>query len=186
MSNKIMKEVVSLIKEDQILRRKVYDQNLKEELQISDENYYDQNTSLINEPQDPYAEDEMMMDDGMMGMEDPALMMDPALNFETNSIEQKKIMLIDYFEKLLDKVSIVINHIDNLSFDSVVSSNVVIGASQLQFNLEELKGKISSYIRDHYEGDKYERALYVYLSFMEELKLIVKLLQKQSKKNNKK
>ena len=97
-------------------------------------------------------------------------------------IENKKISLVDYCDKLLNKVTIVIDHIDSLSFDSVVSSNMVIGASQLQFNLEELKSKISKYIEDQYESDKYERALYVYLSFMEELKLIVKLLQKQAKK----
>ena len=91
-------------------------------------------------------------------------------------------MLIDYFDKLINKIVIVRDHIDTLSFDSVISSNTVIGASQLQFNLEELKSKVSKYIEDQYDTDKYERSLYVYLSFMEELKLIVKLLQKQAKK----
>jgi hypothetical protein len=173
-----MKEVFRLLKEDKELKDKVY---LSEELQPVSSDNYAQETDLINEPAMP-SEDEELIDGGEMVVDDPNLMLDPALNFESNSIEQKKIMLVDYFDKLLNKVTIVIDHIDSLSFDSVVSSNMVIGASQLQFNLEELKSKISKYIEDQYESDKYERALYVYLSFMEELKLIVKLLQKQAKK----
>jgi len=180
--NNIMKNLVQLIKNDQDLRRNILhgDDVLNEELQVPNDNY-DQETDLNNEPAIPSTVDDNMVEDDM-SMDDPNLMSDPALNFETNSVEQKKIMLIDYFEKLLNKISIVTEHIDKLSFDSVVSSNMVIGATQLQFNLEELKGKISSYIKNQYESDKYERALYVYLSFMEELKLIVKLLQKQAKK----
>jgi hypothetical protein len=176
--NSIMKEAIQLIKDDQALRQKVY---LSEELQPVSSDNYAQETNLINEPAMPSTDDELIEGDEAV-MIDPNLMLDPALNFESNSIEQKKIMLVDYFDKLLNKVVIVIDHIDSLSFDSVVSSNMVIGTSQLQFNLEELKSKVSKYIEDQYESDKYERALYVYLSFMEELKLIVKLLQKQAKK----
>lgn len=176
--NSTMKDVIQLLKDDRALRQKVY---LSEELQPVSSDNYAQETNLINEPAMPSTDDELIGGDEVV-MDDPNLMLDPALNFESNSIEQKKIMLIDYFDKLLNKVVIVIDHIDSLSFDSVVSSNMVIGASQLQFNLEELKSKISKYIEDQYDLDKYERALYVYLSFMEELKLIVKLLQKQAKK----
>lgn len=176
--NSTMKEVIQLLKDDRALRQKVY---LSEELQPVSSDNYAQETNLINEPAVPSTDDELIGGDEVV-MDDPNLMLDPALNFESNNIEQKKIMLIDYFDKLLNKVVIVIDHIDSLSFDSVVSSNMVIGASQLQFNLEELKSKISKYIEDQYDLDKYERALYVYLSFMEELKLIVKLLQKQAKK----
>lgn len=173
--NNTMKGLIQLLKDEQTSKRSA----LKEELQNVTSNDYTQETSLINEPAMPPTDD--TIEDGAV-MDDPNLLLDPALNFESSTIEQKKIMLIEYFNKLIDKVVIVRDHIDSLSFDSVVSSNTVIGASQLQFNLEELKSKISKYIEDQFETDKYERSLYVYLSFMEELKLIVKLLQKQAKK----
>jgi hypothetical protein len=174
--NSAMKEIYKFLKDEKSLNQNV----LKEELQPITSGGYEQEMDLITEPALSSADDIMIEDDVVA--EDPSLLLDPALNFESSSVEQKKVMLIDYFDKLIDKVVIVRDHIDTLSFDSVISSNTVIGASQLQFNLEELKGKISKYIEDQYEADKYERSLYVYLSFMEELKLIVKLLQKQAKK----
>ena len=179
MKSTIMKNIIQLVKDEQKANRSV----LNEELQNVTSDNYAQDTGLINEPAMPATDDDV---DGETVeepvMEDPSLLLDPELNFETTTVEQKKIMLIEYFEKLINKIVIVIDHIDSLSFDSVVSSNMVIGASQLQFNLEELKSKTSKYIEDQFESDKYERSLYVYLSFMEELKLIVKLLQKQARK----
>lgn len=173
--NSTMKGLIQLIKDEQALRcSALKEEVLKEEMQTVTGNNYTQETNAINGPAMPPAED--------VGLEDPNLLLDPALNFAFITLEQKKTMLIEYFNKLINKVVIIRDHIDTLSFDSVMSSNMVIGASQLQFNLEELKTKISKYIEDQYESDKYERSLYVYLSFMEELRLIVKLLQRQTKK----
>lgn len=174
--NSTMKEIFQFIKDDQASKRSQLNedgiQNVTNDgLQQTDANF---------EPEMPSTDDAIIEDDAVL--EDPNLLLDPAMNFASNTVEQKKIMLIDYFDKLINKIVIVRDHIDTLSFDSVLSSNSVIGASQLQFNLEELKSKVSKYIEDQYDTDKYERSLYVYLSFMEELKLIVKLLQKQAKK----
>lgn len=171
-----MKGLIQLLKEEQKSRRKV----LTEELQNVTSNDYTKETDLINEPVMPPTDDEFIEDGAVL--DDPNLLLDPAFSFGESTIEQKKVMLIEYFDKLISKIVIVRDHIDSLSFDSVVSSNMVIGASQLQFNLEELKTKVTKYVEDQFETDKYERSLYVYLSFMEELKLIVKLLQKQAKK----
>lgn len=106
------------------------------------------------------------------------------LNIYTNveNIEQKKILLIDYFDKLIDKSKLVRDHIDNLSFDIAIVDRTSISISELQFRLEELRSKIIKYIEDQFKTDKYERSLYTYLSFMEELKMIVKLLNKQINK----
>jgi hypothetical protein len=174
--NNTMREVFQILKDEQTLKRSA----LKEEIQNVTGSNYGQETSLVNGSAMPSIGGGMGVND--MSLDDPNLLLDPALNFEMNNLEQKKTMLIDYFDKLINKIVIVRDHIDSLSFDSVVSSNTFIGASQLQFNLEELKSKVSKYIEEQYDSDKYERSLYVYLSFMEELKLIVKLLQKQARK----
>ena len=173
--NNTTKGIIQLLRDEQNLKRKA----LNEELQSVTSDNYTQETNLINEPGMPPSDDDVE-DDAVM--DDQNLLLDPAFTMESSALEQKKIMLIDYFQKLINKIVIVRDHIDSLSFDSVVSSNMIIGVSQLQFNLEELKSKVSKYIEDQYDFDKYERSLYVYLSFMEELKLIVKLLQKQAKK----
>jgi len=174
--NNTMKEIFQLLKDEQTLKRSA----LKEEIQNVASNNYGQEKDLVDGMALPPVDNGMGVDE--MSPEDPNLLLDPALNSGMNTLEQKKTMLIDYFEKLINKIVIVRDHINSLSFDSVVSSNTFIGASQLQFNLEELKSKVSKYIEEQYDSDKYERSLYVYLSFMEELKLIVKLLQKQAKK----
>ena len=174
--NSTMREIFQFIKDDQASKRHLLNEDGIQNATNDGLN----ETDAVYEPEMPLSDDASVEGDAVL--EDPNLLLDPVLNFDSSTIEQKKIMLIDYFNKLIDKIIIVRDHIDSLSFDSVVSSGVVIGASQLQFNLEELKSKLSKYIEDQYDSDKYERSLYVYLSFMEELKLIVKLLQKQAKK----
>lgn len=170
MSNAI-KELFQFVKEMQSAEKSV----LAEEFQNATDNSSIQN-NIVDE-QIPEGELEQMP-------LDPNLLMDGGI-FENKTVEQKKVMLIDYFSKLIDKVVIVRDHIDTMSFDSVVSSNVTINTTQLQFHLEELREKVATYIEDQFETDKYERALFTYLSFMSELELIVKLLHKQINKNNK-
>lgn len=113
---------------------------------------------------------------------DPNQMFDPNIEMFTPmmSMEQKKTLLIEYYSKLIDKIKIVRDHIDLISFDTILSSDTI-GISEIQFNLEELKRKVEKYIEDQFIEDKYERALYLYLSFMEELKLNTKLLNRQVK-----
>lgn len=172
--DKPIKNLIQFIREQQNLNQVV----LKEELQGNNETL-----AAIDEPVIPPTDDEIIEDGEIL--DDPNLLPDPILDLETNTIEQKKIMLIEYFKKLFDKIHIVKRHIDTLSFDSAVFDNAAIGATHLQFNLEGLHDKVSTYIEDQYESDKYERSLYVYLSFMEELKLIVRLIYRQVIKQEK-
>lgn len=170
-----LKELSRWLKEEAIREKSVINESFEDVTGIGQIN----DDQLIEDPVTEYNDVEEEL--GLVP-EDPNEPYYSESNYGEVSVEQKKVLLIEYYSKLINKVVIVRDHIDSISFDSAVSNNVNISTSELQFSLETLKTKIERYIEDQYETDKYERSLYIYLSFMEELKLIVKLLQKQQNK----
>lgn len=174
-----MKEIFQILKEGTTSSQFV----IEEELQ-GIEPPMETQQSIPLETQDVVTDQEII---DQMSNQPDYVMYNPALpnldDLNNRTIEQKKILLLDYYDKLIDNTVLIRDFIDNLSFDLITSDNAMLNVAELQVFLDELNTKMVKYLEDQYETDKYERALYVYLSFREELMLIVKLLQKQLKKN---
>lgn len=152
---------------------------LVEEFQNAEDEVYMNDVEQTGVDQGDWLDDEDLEEE----VYDPNAMFDPGIEMVTiATVDQKKTLLIEYYSRLLEKIEVVRDHIDLISFDTVLSGDTI-GITEIQFNLENLRDKIEKYISDQFVEDKYERALYLYLSFMEELKLLTKLLNRQIKTN---
>lgn len=94
------------------------------------------------------------------------------------SQDKKKSILIDYFINIKTYSEKMFDKINNYDLDLIKDDKFELTYEELLTSLEQFTKKVSDYINDLYKGDSYGRALYTYLMFQSELKLIIKLCNK--------
>lgn len=103
---------------------------------------------------------------------------DLLISMATISQDKKKVVLMEYFDKIFDYAQRMHQTANLYDLDLIKDDKLEIGYKNLLKAFEDFENKISAYLEDSFETDTYERALYIYLMLHSELTLLVKLYRK--------